>query len=85
MASAVFTDAYRSFVENLISARKSAGLTQVQLAERLGKPQSYISKIERSERRIDVIEFCAWALALGHRPSELLGAIEAGLPRDLEI
>ncbi|MBI3284232.1 MAG: helix-turn-helix transcriptional regulator [Burkholderiales bacterium] len=36
--------------------RSDAGLTQLQLAERLGKPQSYVSKYESGERRLDVIE-----------------------------
>lgn len=37
---------------------KAAGITQAELAARLGKPQSFVSKEERGERRIDVIEFC---------------------------
>ncbi|EMY76593.1 DNA-binding helix-turn-helix protein [Leptospira weilii serovar Ranarum str. ICFT] len=45
------------FCKNLIAARKDAELTQLEVAERLGEPQSYISKIESGERRLDVIEF----------------------------
>jgi transcriptional regulator with XRE-family HTH domain len=41
----------------LIDARRAAGLTQVQLSKRLRRPQSYVSKYERGERRLDVIEF----------------------------
>lgn len=37
-----------------------------------GKPQSFVSKVERGERRLDVIEFCELAKALGHDPAELL-------------
>lgn len=40
-----------------MSARESAGLTQVQIAESLGKPQSFVSKYERGERRLDFTEF----------------------------
>lgn len=47
-------------------------ITQVELAERLGRPQSFVSKVERGERRLDVNEFCELAEALGHDPSELL-------------
>jgi transcriptional regulator with XRE-family HTH domain len=47
-----------------ILARKSAGLTQVGLADRLGRPQSFVSKYERGERKLDVIEFCEVCRAL---------------------
>jgi len=40
----------------LIEQRKAVGMTQTQVAKRLGKPQSYIAKIERGERRIDIVE-----------------------------
>jgi transcriptional regulator with XRE-family HTH domain len=56
----------------IASTRKSAGVTQVELAGRLGKPQSFVSKVERGERRLDVVEFCQVAEALGHDPAELL-------------
>ncbi|MDI7155760.1 helix-turn-helix transcriptional regulator [Leptospira santarosai] len=45
------------FCKNLIAARKNADLTQLEVAKHLGEPQSYISKIESGERRLDVIEF----------------------------
>ncbi|WP_426029519.1 hypothetical protein [Caulobacter sp. DWP3-1-3b2] len=44
----------------------------MELAARLDRPQSFVSKVERRERRIDVIEFCQVAEALGHDPSKLL-------------
>ena len=72
MPSSVFTEAYQSFVAVMVEARKSAGLTQVELSSRLGKPQSYVSKYERGERRIDVVEFCTIAEALGNDPKALL-------------
>jgi transcriptional regulator with XRE-family HTH domain len=53
----VYTDEYGEFLQIMIAARKQAGLTQQQLAELLSKPQSYVSKYERGERRLDVIEF----------------------------
>lgn len=55
----------------LIAARKEAGLTQAELASRLGKLQSYVTKYEREERRIDVIEFIMIARALGLPPEKL--------------
>ena len=52
---------YKKVVENLRKARAEAGLRQEDVAQKLGKPQSYISKIERGERRVDVIELKAFA------------------------
>lgn len=55
---------HKKLISLLIAAREKAGLTQQQLAERLGKPQSYIAKYEGGERRIDVVEFINIARAL---------------------
>lgn len=52
----------------LINARKSANLTQTELSKRLNKPQSYVSKYERGERRLDVIEFLELSDALNIDP-----------------
>jgi transcriptional regulator with XRE-family HTH domain len=56
--------AHVQLLKLLVAAREKAGMTQQQLADRLGKPQSFISKYEGGERRIDVIEFIAIADAL---------------------
>ena len=64
MTKSVYTDQYRRFCTLLIQARKTAGLTQVELAEQLKRPQSFVSKVERGERRLDVIEFLEVARAL---------------------
>jgi len=50
------TARYREFLKRLKAARREAGLTQVAAARRLGKPQSFISKCETGERRVDVVE-----------------------------
>lgn len=49
----------------LVAARRKAELTQVDVAKRLGKPQSFVAKYEGGERRLDVIEFLAVTKALG--------------------
>ena len=67
-----FTKRYQWFCEVLINARKRNGLTQVEVAAALGTPQSYVSKYESGERRLDVVEFIAVATALGEDPLELL-------------
>lgn len=69
----------------LIAARKAAGLSQVELAARLGKQQRFISLIERSQRRVDIFEFYAIAIALGREPVGLYAEIVAGLPAQVTI
>ena len=56
MAKSIYSNEYKNVVKKLQEARNQAGLTQVDVAEKLKKPQSYISKIERGERRVDVTE-----------------------------
>ncbi|MGK7940762.1 MAG: helix-turn-helix domain-containing protein [Crocosphaera sp.] len=56
----------------LINARKSANLTQSELSKRLNKPQSYVSKYERGERRLDVVEFLEVSDALNIDPLVLI-------------
>ena len=68
MSSTLHSEDYRAFVRHLISARQRQGVTQEQLADKLGKPQSYVSKSERFERRVDVAEFGAVVMALGLDP-----------------
>ncbi len=65
MPSTIFSERYGVVVDILATARRAAGLTQVALAERLGRPQSFVSKIERRERRIDAVELFDWARATG--------------------
>ena len=48
--------AYTAFRERLIKARKDAGLTQVEVNDRMGKSHSFISKCELGERRVDFVE-----------------------------
>jgi transcriptional regulator with XRE-family HTH domain len=72
VAGALFISEYRAFIERLGEARRASGVTQESLAERLAKPQSYVSKIERCERRLDVIEFCQICHVLGKSPGEFL-------------
>jgi transcriptional regulator with XRE-family HTH domain len=55
----------------LAAARQRATMTQVELAARLGKPQSFISALEAGKRRVDLIEFLAIAKTLGADPVEI--------------
>ena len=56
---------YKTFRKALKQARIDQGLTQKAIAERLNVPQSFVSKYENGERRLDVVEFLAVAEALG--------------------
>lgn len=71
----VTSEAYSALVEVLVQVRVDGGLSQRDLAERLEKPRSYISKIETKERRIDVLELLDMAEALGIEPEALLRRI----------
>ncbi len=51
-----YQKAYRNFLARLVEARKQAGFTQVEVAKRLGKARSFISKCELGERRVDFVE-----------------------------
>jgi transcriptional regulator with XRE-family HTH domain len=66
---------HRALCSLLIAERRKAGLKQADVAERLGKPQSYVAKYEGGERRLDVVEFIRVAVALGADPSRLLRAL----------
>ncbi len=66
------------FVTRLRNARKVKGLSQAELGKLLGKPQSFVSKVETCERRLDLIEAAEWCLALGIRLDNLLPAALRG-------
>jgi ribosome-binding protein aMBF1 (putative translation factor) len=65
VTKSVFTKKYDRFRLMMIEARQSADLTQSELAKKLSRPQSFVSKYERGERRLDVVEFLELARALG--------------------
>lgn len=85
MPKSLFTGAHKHLVDVLISARRRAGLTQTQLAILIGKDQKFVSLIERSQRRVDVLEFYAIAKALRMDPIKLYAAVVKRLPDDVEI
>jgi transcriptional regulator with XRE-family HTH domain len=68
----LFTRKHTQLRKLLTKARKDAMLTQTVLARRLGRQQAYISRIERGERRIDVVEFLDLAHAMGLDPGKFI-------------
>lgn len=65
MSKSLHSPRYQIFRKLLIEARQSAGMTQVEVANLVGKPQSYVSKFEAGERRLDFTEFVDICAALG--------------------
>lgn len=73
---ALYERSYAAFTSLLKEERKKAGMTQAQLAKKLRRPQSYVSKYERGERRLDVIEFLEIARAIKFDPNEILQKLD---------
>ena len=61
MSKSVYSKDYKEIIEHLKTARVEAGLSQQEVADKLNKPQSFISKIESGERRLDVGEIKKFA------------------------
>ena len=72
MPSSMHTERYGRLCNLLIAKRKEAGLTQAVVADRLAKPQSFVSKYEKGERRIDLVEFLDISAAIGFDPVAIL-------------
>ena len=72
MSKSTYSRKYRRFCESLARARREAGLSQEEVARRLSKPQSYVSKFESAERRLDMIEFLDVADAIGVDPVQFV-------------
>lgn len=75
MSKSIHSSEYKTVIKKLREAREAAGLTQQEAAEKLGKPQSYISKIERGERRLDIVELAKITKALKFDISEITSGL----------
>lgn len=81
MEKTIHTEQYGHMLAALRSAREAADLTQIELAEKLDASQSFVSKCERGERRLDVIELRLWCAALGVSLSEFVTSLEQAIAR----
>ena len=72
---ATYSGRHKTLRKRLREARKRLGINQGALADRIGRPQSFVSKVESGERRLDVIEFIEYALALGLVPAALISDV----------
>jgi len=71
----IFSPEYVSLISALQASRKASGLSQAELAKKLDKPQSYISKIENKERRLDVIEYVQMCHSLNVDYKDILDSV----------
>lgn len=73
MKKTIYSKEYKDLLQQLKRARKKSGLTQAEIAKRLRKPQSFVSKIENGERRLDVIELKRISKLYGVHINDILG------------
>lgn len=85
MSKSAFTDAYASVVASVRALRVEKGVSQVELARRLGRPQQFVSYFETGVRRIDLVEFVVIVRALGGDPKELFASLADAMPIDARI
>lgn len=76
MPKSPYSKKYRRFIEALKAARATAHLTQTEAATLLKRPQSFVSKCEAGERRIDVVEFLDFCRIYNIKPEQILKAVE---------
>jgi transcriptional regulator with XRE-family HTH domain len=82
---ALHSDENKALVAILIEAREAAGLTQAELGERIKKRQQFISRLEKADRRVDLLEFIMIARALKLDPRELFARVLRKLPKSFEV
>lgn len=75
MTKSLHTPEYEHFRLLMVAAREKSGLTQAEIAAKLGRPQSFVAKYEGGERRLDVVEFTQVCMALGIDPQPILAEV----------
>ncbi|WP_457795898.1 helix-turn-helix domain-containing protein [Methylocystis sp. S23] len=80
MAKTLGTARHDALIAFLIRKREEAGVTQTQLAERLGEYQSFVARLESGQRRVDVVELIAIAEILRFDPAEAIAALRRIAP-----
>jgi len=85
MSKSIFGGAHSQLIEIMLAARRRSGLTQAELGARVGKDQTFVSLIERSQRRVDILEFIALARAMGEDPQRLFSEVISTIPASIKI
>ena len=81
MEKSIHSARYAVFLKVLKKTRQKAGLTQAQLARKIGETQTFVSKCERGERRIDVIELQVFCRAFGVSLKQFVASLEAAMSK----
>jgi len=79
MQKSISSRHYAHFLRVLREAREKAGLSQEELAVRLGETQSFVSKCERGERRMDIVELREFCKAMGLTLEKFVKQLERGM------
>lgn len=75
----IYDTAYRKLLSRLLAARKAADLSQEDVGELLGKHQTFVSKLEKGQRYLDVTDFVRWSMAVKLDPAELISSMRDDL------
>jgi ribosome-binding protein aMBF1 (putative translation factor) len=75
MHKSISSPVYQEFIALLVESRKALGYSQSQLAAWLAEPQSFVSKVESCQRRLDIVEYLLWARLLQLDTKELIGLL----------
>ena len=81
----VSSNAYETAISVVVDARTRQSVSQRELAARLSKPRSFVSKYEARERRLDILELLAIARALDVDPAVLISRMTACLPAEWKL
>ena len=81
MRKSLMSREYDGFTEMLRTLRTDLGVTQIELAEKLEESQSFVSKCERGDRRLDVLEVRHWCRALKVDFIEFMRRVDKRLPK----
>lgn len=80
MEKTIYTREYAVVLRLLREARQEAGLTQIELAKKLKQSQSFVTKVERGDRRLDIIQLRTMCETFGLTLAEFVARLERALP-----
>ncbi|MBY5378315.1 multiprotein-bridging factor 1 family protein [Rhizobium leguminosarum] len=75
VAKTLGTERHRALIALLVEKREASGLTQTELADKLGEYQSFVARLESGQRRVDVVEFLELSRILNFDPLDALGRL----------